>query len=235
MGSREFTHFFARNADVLDVSSIGAVVFDLDGVLVDSESLNIASARAGFEAVGFPLGDDDVRFIVGRHPADYVPELMRRHEVPDAAFSKLRRVQEAAYLERHALVPPFPGAVELVERLSARRFRLAVATSSGTVHAREVLERTGILPHLEFVLGGDDVERRKPAPDIYLMAVERFGVATGQVLVIEDSEHGVAAARAAGLACVAVRSPHAPADTAATATHAVDSIAQVAGLFGLDR
>ncbi|MBD3303403.1 MAG: HAD-IA family hydrolase [Candidatus Eisenbacteria bacterium] len=218
---------------VLDLSRIVALIFDLDGVLIDSEELNIAAARAGFAAVGFPLAEDDVVSIVGRHPADYVPELMRRHQVPEAAFSKLRRVQEATYLERHASVSPVPGAVAVLTGLHERGFRLAVATSSERTNTEQVLERIGVRSRLEFVLTRDDVPRRKPAPDVYLLASDRFSLPPEGILVVEDSSHGIEAARAAGLACVALRSPHLSSEAAAAADHTVNSFDELKDLLDL--
>jgi HAD superfamily hydrolase (TIGR01509 family) len=208
-----------------------AVVFDLDGVLVDTEAVNVGAARAGFAAVGHPLTEGDERVIVGRHPDDYVPLLMERHGVPAERLPRLRQVQQETYQREHARVDPIPGAPETLHALRAAGWRLAVATSSGRVNALEVLERIGVWGLLEFVLTKDDVARRKPAPDVYLMAVERFDVRPGEVVVVEDSPHGITAAKAAGLRCVARRASYVDAAETARADRSVGELRELLALL----
>jgi HAD superfamily hydrolase (TIGR01509 family) len=208
-----------------------AVVFDLDGVLVDTEAVNIGAARAGFAAVGFPLTHADEAAIVGRHPDDYVPILAERHGVPEELLPRLREVQNAAYQRDHALVEPIPGSPETVHTLADRGWRLAVATSSGRGNALEILERIGLLQRLEFVLSKDDVARRKPAPDVYLRALERFALTPPDLLVVEDSPHGVAAAKSAGLRCIARQASYVDADAVAQADRRIADLRELLDLL----
>jgi AHBA synthesis associated protein len=216
---------------VTDSLPTRAIVFDLDGVLVDTEAVNVGAARAGFEAVGFPLSDEDERTIVGRHPDDYVPLLVERHGVPQELLPQLREVQQATYQRDHSRVDPIPTAPETLHGLRAAGWRLAVATSSGRANALEILERIGVRDLLEFVLTKDDVARRKPAPDIYLLAVERFALRPEEVVVVEDSPHGITAAKAAGLRCIARRTAYVDPEETARADRSIGKLRELLNLL----
>jgi HAD superfamily hydrolase (TIGR01509 family) len=151
--------------------------------------------------------------------------------VPDDLLPRLREIQNATYQRQHALVEPIPGSPEAVHALADRGWRLAVATSSGRENALEILERIGVLGRLEFVLSKDDVPRRKPAPDVYLSALERFALPPADVLVVEDSPHGVSAAKAAGLRCIAREASYIDADSVAQADRRVADLRELLTLL----
>lgn len=216
---------------MVDRFSALAVVFDLDGVLVDTEAVNVGAARAGFEAVGHPLDDGDDAVIVGRHPDDYVPILVERHGVPEELLPRLRAVQQETYERDHARVAPIPGSPDAVHALADDGWRLAVATSSGRASALGILERTGLLSRLEFVLSKDDVARRKPAPDVYRIAVERFGLSPSDVVVVEDSPHGLSAAKAAGLRCIVRSADYVDPEATAAADARIPDLRQLPQLL----
>lgn len=211
---------------------VRAIVFDLDGVLIDSEIANVRAAALGFAAVGVTLDPADHGRIVGRHPFDYLPELARRYGVAAVDLRRVATAQAAAYarlaLEPHAL----PGALETVRAFGARGKLVGLATSSERENVRAILSSLGIADAFRAVLTRDDVKRSKPDPEIYRLAASRLGVSPGDALAVEDSPHGVAAAKGAGLHCVAVRSPHVDPARLGAADALADDLPAVLALVG---
>ena len=181
-----------------------AVIFDLDGVLVESESLK---ARAHSVAVG-ELG--------GRVPPSYYSQVMgASHEFVRAAFiregnltvapERYSSLYHGIYERMLEDLEVTAGARELVAALGERGYRLGVATSSQPWMVDRILRQTGLGGPFQAVVTAADVERHKPAPDAYHEALHRLGVAAATAAVIEDSETGVTAAVAAGIATLARR------------------------------
>lgn len=179
-------------------SDIG-VVFDCDGTLVDSEPLSGEAWRRVLAPYGYELTEGDLAACVGRPYAATHAYLARRVALPDADA-----VWPVLSRELFALIDsslePFEDALEAVEELRARGVPIAVASSS----VRERLDRTLARAGLEFeiTIAGDEVEHGKPAPDMFLLAAERLGVA--RCVVVEDSPPGVQAGIAAGMPTLAV-------------------------------
>ena len=181
-----------------------AVIFDLDGVLVESESLK---ARAHSAAVG-ELG--------GRVPPSYYSHVMgASHEFVRAAFiregsltvapERYSSLYHGIYEQMLEDLEVTAGARELVEALGDRRYRLGVATSSQPWMVDRILRQTSLGAHFQAVVTAADVEQHKPAPDAYQQALDRLGVIAANATVIEDSESGVTAAVAAGIPTLARR------------------------------
>jgi HAD superfamily hydrolase (TIGR01509 family) len=205
--------------------AIGAVVFDLDGVLIESEHVNVASAHEAFAEAGLRLPDDADRRIVGRHPVDYVPEFAREVGLPAENIGSLLRLQDRLFRERWAVeVRLVPGAVEVVRSLANDGLRLAVATSSGRAHLEACLLRFDLGSAFEVLVTKDDVSRRKPDPEPYRAVLDRLGLPARQAVAVEDTAFGVDAARGAGLAVIAIRTEAVPVATIGHADVVLDGI-----------
>jgi HAD superfamily hydrolase (TIGR01509 family) len=214
------------------LARIRAVAFDLDGVLLDTETINVRAAFEAFAAAGAPLRPEDAAEIVGRHPVDYGPVLARRRGLPEEALPGLQLEQGVRYAtiwRRDAVL--LPGAREAIEAARGRGLPTALATSSGRAGVEEALTRFDLRDAFDVVLTKDDVTQRKPDPEIYMLAAERLGVRPPALLVLEDSEFGVRAALAAGTYCVAVASPYTPAESVAGAQARVESLGQLERWF----
>jgi HAD superfamily hydrolase (TIGR01509 family) len=177
-----------------------AILFDNDGVLVDTEALYFRANREVLAGIGVPL--DQAAYIelflrTGRGAW----HLAEAHGHQAEAVAALRAARDARYLqlidESELLIP---GAVEAVRALRTR-YRLAIVTSSEPEPFARTHRRTGLLPAFELALTREQYGESKPHPEPYLCAVERLGVDPRRCLVIEDSERGLRAATAAGLAC----------------------------------
>lgn len=211
---------------------VSAVVFDLDGVLVETESINVRSAFLAFRELGHELDPADASSIVGRHPADYVPPLAERFGLGPADLERLKEIQNDLYArtwDEEARLTD--GAAETLGALAGRGFRLGLGTSAGRTHTDRCLRRFGLGESFEVVLTWNDVAKRKPDPEIYLEATRRFAVDPGELLVVEDSGYGVQAARDAGALCVGVRTATTPAERIASADAVIGSLRELPALL----
>jgi HAD superfamily hydrolase (TIGR01509 family) len=185
-----------------------AVVFDMDGVLLDSEPLHHRVVNELLAEHGLRVDDALYRRYLGTTLEDTWADLIRRFGLP-GSVANYRDRYDAAILEayrRHAV--PAPGALELVQGLRARGLKLGLASSSRTAWVETALARLGLAGAFDAVVTGEMVVRGKPAPEIYLLAAHRLSVPPERCLAIEDAPAGVAAARAAGMTVVAVRTPY---------------------------
>lgn len=191
------------------IQTIAAVVFDKDGVLADSEPINVRSARDVFARHGYVLRPEAEREIVGRHPRDYFPSLARPFGLSERQQRDMLGEKEALYAQMwKADGRLFEGVREVLATIRARFSRLGIATSSSRSELDAFLERFELKAFFQVTLSRDDVVRVKPAPDIYLAAAAMLGAAPQNVVVVEDSEPGVRSAHAAQTFCVALRGDH---------------------------
>lgn len=173
------------------------VIFDLDGVIVDSFAvMEEAFAIAYKEAVGDgPAPFEEYR----RHQGRYFPDIMRIMGLP-------LEMEEPFVRESYRLapqVPVFEGIVELLLTLRVRGFKLAVATGKSGPRARSLLEQLGLLPFFDHVIGSDEVAHPKPAPDIVERALELLGLPAEEAIMVGDAPTDLASAKGAGVASAA--------------------------------
>ena len=181
-----------------------AVVFDMDGLLLDTEVLWQRAERRLFERHGAEFTFEDKLIVMGTSAA-FTGEFFadRLGYGPDKAASLIREVSELMHEELQAQVDARPGAVELVERLRGR-VPLGLASNSPRFLVDAALSSAGFADTFDAVVTSDDVARHKPAPDLYLLACERLGADPAETVALEDTASGIAAAKAAGLTCIAV-------------------------------
>lgn len=206
-----------------------AIVFDKDGVLVDSEQMNVDSAFAAFAELGHRLEERDRDAIVGRHPVDYLPSFCARFAMTAEQTARLRRRQDALYASAwEAGARLMPHAREALAAAREATGRVALATSSDRREVESFLDRFELRDAFDFTLSLDDVERAKPDPEVYRRAASRFRVEPARMWVVEDSAHGVAAAVAAGTWCIAVASDHVTTTAVRGAAERVSGLCEVA-------
>jgi HAD superfamily hydrolase (TIGR01509 family) len=184
----------------------GAVVFDNDGLLLDTEPCWTVAEEALFAAYGRQFDLAAKRALVGTSPRTSQPILERLLAGADTGERLSERLYSLALTEIAAGAVPRPGAVELVAALRSAGLPLAVASNSPRRHLLAGLHRTGLQDAFEVVLGVDDVANPKPAPDLYLAACAGLAVAPQDAVALEDSPPGVAAAMAAGLRVIGIPS-----------------------------
>jgi HAD superfamily hydrolase (TIGR01509 family) len=188
---------------------IEAVIFDLDGVLLDSERVWNEAKRELVEERGGRWRDDAPRRMMGMSSPEWSSYLVEELGVPldptEVSADVVARL-ERIYRTR---LPLIDGAPEAVERL-AGRFPLGLASSSNREIIDLFLELSGLAGRFAVTLSSEEVARGKPAPDVYLEAARRLGVAPERSVAIEDSENGIRAAKAAGMRVLALPNPHYP-------------------------
>lgn len=182
-----------------------AAIFDLDGTLIDSEAVTIAAGTEAFARYGHTIGPEVFHRLVGvDQPTGDV--LLREMLGTDLPLDRIKADWAAGsrrLYDAHG-VPVKAGARELLEMLRARSVPLAVATSSGRHAATWKLDRTGLHGLFDTVVTLDCITRPKPAPDPYLEAARRLGIAPARCIAFEDSDTGAASAQAAGMTVVQV-------------------------------
>ena len=182
-----------------------SVVFDLDGTLVDSEPNYFEAGRrvlASHGVLGFDW-DEHTRFIgIGTRET---LEVLRARYAIDAPLDELLAAKNRAYLELASTsTEVFPQMREFVELLSAAGVPMAVASGSSRAAIEAVLAGTGLTAHIAVTVSAEEVGRGKPEPDVFLEAARRLEAAPHDCVVLEDAPPGAAAARAAGMRCIAV-------------------------------
>jgi AHBA synthesis associated protein len=179
------------------VAARHAVIFDLDGVVVDSFAvMSEAFAIAYAEVVGDgPAPFEEYR----RHLGRYFPDIMRIMDLPLAMEEPF--VRESYRLADQVTV--FDGVVELLLTLRTRGLRLAIATGKSGPRARSLLDKLGLLPFFAHVIGSDEVARPKPAPDMVLKALDLLDVPAERAIMVGDAPTDLASARDAGVASAA--------------------------------
>ncbi|MEA3401714.1 MAG: HAD-IA family hydrolase [Armatimonadota bacterium] len=207
-----------------------AVIFDVDGVVADTETLNARASVMMFdELYDTQVQPEDFRAFVGTGDERYVEGVAEKYGVEiDTEAAVERRKENFFTLLEKAPLPAMPGVMEIVQAAQvAADVRIAIATSGNQDKQFPVIEGTGLkLEWFDAVITGDDVTRKKPDPQIYLITAERLGVPPERCVVLEDAPAGVGAAKAAGMACVAVTSS-VSAESLQEADLVVDSLAQV--------
>lgn len=180
-----------------------AVIFDLDGTLVDSEPLHGRALAAAFAPLGVTPRPEEY---VGLPDEEAIGRILARAgDAPVSAAGRLLDAKRAEYHEllRHEPIPTYEGARGLAERC-AEACAVAVCTASGRAEALATLRSAGLDDVLGCVIARDDVERSKPDPEPYLAAARCLGLAPARCIAIEDSAHGLASARRAGLCAIGV-------------------------------
>ena len=193
------------------MSIIYGLIFDVDGVIADTETLNArATVRVFAELFGLDnVVREDFDAGIGRAAEEYVKAGARAHgiESTDKQVQKATGVHQEYFLQvlSDEPMPPFAGVLELMaEAMKNESFRVAIATSGTFEKSRAVLNATKV-PYEEMVyVNGNEVTHKKPYPELFLLAAERMAIDPADCVVIEDSPNGIQAAKTAGSKCIAV-------------------------------
>lgn len=181
-----------------------AVVFDLDGLLVDSEPLQAESFNMALAPHGITLTEADFEKLVGIATIQNFRDIQREYRILESVDSMMARKNKAYKELIWSRLQKRPSAGELVEALASEHVPMAVASSSVGEDVRASLQSVGLLDAMSHVVTADDVARTKPAPDLYQLAAQRLGMSPRQCIAFEDAGPGVVAATQAGIRCIAV-------------------------------
>lgn len=181
-----------------------AVIFDMDGLLVDSEPVWAVAESAMMQARGIQTDPEVQRSLVGLRMRDFLGGMCRAYGMTTSIDELAADITGRMIDMIPERVVPRPGAVELLAYLEARRIPCVIASSSPMAIIDATVTAQGWDRYFRMHVSGDDVQHGKPAPDIYLEAARRLGAAPAACLALEDSTNGARAAVAAGTVCIAV-------------------------------
>ena len=182
-----------------------ALLFDLDGTLVDTERDNVESVVLALRGWQVELDGTERHFVVGHSWNEIYAMLCRNHGLQVGMDEVIARaVEEKRRLLAHKGYQPLPGVREAVRRLG-RRADLAVVSGASRVEVREAVEGLGMLGDFRFLLGAEDYRKGKPDPEPYLTAMKLLAAPAADCIVVEDAEPGILSGRAAGARVIAVR------------------------------
>lgn len=208
-----------------------AVLWDLDGVLVDSAPFHFQAWRELFASLGREFSEADFRRTFGLRNDAILHDVLG--DLPPAEIERLGKRKEELFRQAaRGNITALPGALALLRLLRERGFRLALVSSTPHANIELVLRSLGVEASFDAIVGEEDVSRGKPDPEGFLLAAERLGVPPEECVVIEDAPAGVEAAKRAGMRCVGVHRGR-PREALAQADLVVESLenAAVAAFF----
>jgi len=185
-----------------------AIIFDMDGVVVDSEPLHIRAEKKSFVPYGIHLTDRDLQGYMGRSSRIFLQDMIKKYNLNTTIhemYPEHKRHLLQLYREE---ITPIPGVLSLMNILKKEGLDMALASSSDRDLIDVVVEKLHLSEFLKTSVSGEEVKRTKPSPDIFLETARRLHCAPHTCVVIEDSAAGIEAALSAGMASVGFRSPH---------------------------
>ncbi len=186
-------------------SDEAAVIFDMDGVLIDSYQAHFQSWQALSVDIGRAMTEEEFARTFGRTSREAIRQVWPEKGFTDEQIAALDGKKEETF--RKIIgddFPAMPGARELILALDERGFRVAIGSSGPPENVEMIIDLLGVRSRIRVVVTGADVHRGKPDPQVFQLAADRFGVAAGRCVVVEDAPDGIKAARAAGMAVVAL-------------------------------
>ncbi|MDY6789308.1 MAG: HAD family phosphatase [Candidatus Nanohaloarchaea archaeon] len=185
---------------------VEAVIFDMDGVLVDSEPVHRRTLKEALKDNGVDISEEEIERHTGQ-PVKDILEIVKEERDADFDVDKVARQKTDRYIENLSDLKPVKGSVEIVKELYGS-LKLALASSGMREVVEGVISELGIGRYLDAVVAFEDVERHKPDPEVFLKAADILGVKPENALVVEDSEKGVEAALKGGFKVVGFESNH---------------------------
>jgi beta-phosphoglucomutase len=190
-----------------------AVLFDMDGVLVDSEEFICKAAIEMFREKGLNVKAEDFIPFVGTGENRYIGGVAERYNFTLVINRDKKRTYEIYERIVRNNLKPLPGVLDFIARCKNKNLKIAVATSADEVKMKINLREIGLPVEIfDTTVNGLEIERKKPHPDIYLKAAELLGVEPTDCLVVEDAPNGIQAAKSAGMKCLAVMSSFSKSD-----------------------
>ncbi|RYU83241.1 HAD family hydrolase [Hymenobacter persicinus] len=216
---------------------IRTVIFDMDGVLVDTEPLHHDAFFRHFAELGIPMSDAEYATFLGSSTRNVYQLLKAQFDLPQDVEALINRKREhfAKSFDASADLDLLPGARELILDLHRAGVPLQLASSASKETIARVFTRFGLYPYFDNLVSGEDFPRSKPDPAIFLHAAQLAGIAPAECLVIEDSANGVTAAKAAGMYCIGYKSEHSEGQDLHHADQVVSHLGQLsaAGILAL--
>lgn len=204
--------------------NIRAVVFDLDGLMFNTEDIFEEAGQDLLARRGKELTQEVRGLMMGRRAFDAFTVLKEHLELTETVEELMQESDQLYQTVLDAKLSPMPGLHELLEKIESRLLPKAVATSSHRAYMENVLGRFDMIDRFEFHLTAEDVSQGKPHPEIYLKAAEKLELEPDEIMVLEDSQMGTEAAAAAGACIISIPTRHSDGHDFSAATHIVDRL-----------
>ncbi|MDO8928628.1 MAG: HAD family phosphatase [Bacteroidota bacterium] len=209
---------------------IKAIIFDMDGVLVDSEPFHTEIEKQQFLQNKLSVSNEEHSQYMGVVSDVMWKEIAEHHSINVSVEDLIEqfKIKSIHYFSELDEIPVMPGLIDLLEKLSSKNFPMAVASSSYPEIIKIILEKTGLRKYFQVVVSSQEAGKSKPEPDVFLLAARKLGVLPKDCMVVEDSANGIKAAQAAGMSCVAYQGSGANPQSQKEADAVVSSFAQLA-------
>ncbi|MNW50994.1 2-deoxyglucose-6-phosphate phosphatase [compost metagenome] len=206
-----------------------AFIFDMDGVIIDSEPLHYEIDIETMKYFGHVIEHQQLDKYVGMTNPEMWKHIREEHQVVQSVeeiigYQLDRKISGLRALE----IEPIEGIRELIHELKKRGYLVGIASSSPRLFIEEVVSKFGIAEHFDCIVSGEEVAKGKPAPDVYLAAAAELGVEPANCLVLEDSQNGVLAAKAADMRCIGFVNPNSGNQDLSSADEIVEHISDIA-------
>jgi beta-phosphoglucomutase family hydrolase len=206
---------------------IRAVIFDLDGVIVESEDAHIEAERQTFQEHNVKISAEELHTYTGTMAKVMFTELIAKYKL-NTTFEEINSQKEEILLKLlDQDAEPTKGVLNLIQELKRRGIKLAVGSSSNRKLVNYILNKLNLTHTFDCVITAEDIEHSKPDPEIFLKAATELGVKPNQCLVIEDSKLGVEAAKSAGMKSIGYRNPHSGNQDLSKADAIIDDFSKV--------
>lgn len=211
---------------------IKACIFDMDGVIVDTEGMHMEAFRRFLAGYDIRCTVEFTRSLIGYSIEDNVVQIKKAYPgIITLPLEEAVKKRNDIYMDllSAAELPPEPGVIDLLSSCKKLHIQLALASSSEKRQVEVVLKGTlqSYSTWFDVIVSGDDVAEKKPSPEIYLLAVKKLGIPAHDCLAFEDSRAGIESAKAAGITCYAVRSRHVAEAELLAADRIIDSLSEV--------
>lgn len=186
------------------------VIFDMDGVIIDSEPIHQECERKIFKLLGIDISEDVHNALAGATDETMWRSIEKEYDLPIniSEIIQLKKSLYMEYLKREVYIKPIPYISELIANLYKNGFSLVLASSSPHIQIDFILSSFELKRYFHSILSGEDVVTGKPHPAIFMKASELVGISPEQCIVIEDSYNGVSAAKSASMKCIGYRNPN---------------------------
>ncbi|MBU1120738.1 HAD family phosphatase [Candidatus Micrarchaeota archaeon] len=181
------------------------MIFDMDGVISDSEEMHLKAEEIVLKEIGIELSFDEMKDYAGVVVKDFFKEMLEKYKVKGVTPEELLEKKDEFFFPMLEEVKPIKGSIELLKELKGKGMKTALATSSRKKVADFILKKFNLEKEFNAVVNGEDVIHSKPHPEPFLLAAKKMKVNPEECLVIEDSEKGVIGAKKAGMKCIGLK------------------------------
>lgn len=212
---------------------IEAILFDMDGVIIDSEPLHKETFFLMADKLGFSMNDKAYDAFIGRSAVSQWQYAVDTFDL-DKPAKVLAQEQIAMFMEQLDIpgkATPSPGLDVILKFIEKRCLLSGLASSNDRPVVEKIVRLLGLEKYLKAVVSADDAARAKPAPDVFLLAAQKIGVSPDRCLVVEDASNGIRAAKAAGMSCIAYKNPNSGEQNLSEADYQVDRLDEVVAII----